>query len=385
MGRSLLVGLLGLLLIGCGGARVVAPTAVEGSEAGTLAPQEETTEPQRGMLTATEETIVSEEGTSEPDDAQASPLVLQEGGLFTFIEGGEESAVVQRGAAGEWDGRYINPGAMVYHDGLFHMFRNGFVNWPGVISVGYMTSEDGVTWRAEGDSPLFTSQGILYARNAAAANAVVVADDGTWMLYFHSLIGTGVIGRATASEPTGPWTVDEGPVLEPGGEGAWDEDGLGWHSVVKADDGYVMYYTGHQQSTSMIGRATSGDGVMWTKYDDAETTEPPFAESDPVFGGTQEWEGNDVDRPEVRLTPEGWVMLYVGSDLNDRGLALSEDGITWRRTENPVFTSDDFPISGRTWDTALLYSEGTYYYYMEIGSGAGTDIYLAREREPLGP
>lgn len=376
MGRLFLVSLLGFVLIGCSGA---------GAQAGTLAPQEGTPSPAE-ETDVPEEAVVPQEGTSEPDDVQAGTFALPEGSLFEFIEGGEESAVVRRGAAGEWDGRYINPGAMVYHDGLFHMFRNGFTNWPGVISIGYMTSEDGVHWRAEGDSPLFTSQGILYARNAAAANAVVVADDGTWMLYFHSLIGTGLIGRATATEPTGPWTVDEGPVLEGGGEGAWDEDGLGWHSVVKTDDGYVMYYTGHQQSTTRIGRATSPDGVTWTKYDDAETTEAPFAESDPVFGGTEDWEGDDVDRPEVRLTPDGWVMFYVGSDLNDRGLALSEVGINWRRAEaNPVITEADFPISGRTWDTSLLYHEGTYYYYMEIGSGAGTDIYLARRRGPLGP
>lgn len=372
MRRSFLMGLLGLLLASCSGAQTVTPAAVQGSQAETVTPQAT-----QGSRT----TVVMTTAT-----ASATASVRDEGSSFTFMQGGEESAVVSRGEAGDWDGRYINPGAMLYHEGLFHMFRNGFVNWPGVISIGYMASEDGLSWRAEGDSPLFTSQGILYSRNAAAANAVVVSEDGTWMLYFHSLIGPGVIGRATAPEPTGPWTVDEAPVLEPGGAGAWDEDGLGWHSVVKTDDGYVMYYTGHKQSTSMVGRATSPDGVTWTKYDDAQTTEPPFAESDPVFGGTEDWEGDDIDRPEVCLTPDGWVMLYVGSDLNDRGLALSEDGINWRRAgDNPVITSADFPITGRTWDTALLYHEGIYYYYMEIGSGAGTDIYLAKHPAPLRP
>jgi hypothetical protein len=32
-----------------------------------------------------------------------------------------------------------------------------------------------------------------------------------------------------------------------------------------------------------IGYATSTDGIMWTKYDNPATTNPPYAESDPVL------------------------------------------------------------------------------------------------------
>jgi hypothetical protein len=40
--------------------------------------------------------------------------------------------------------------------------------------------------------------------------------------------------------------------------------------------------------------------------------------------------------------------------------------------------SSVFPIpNARTWDTALLFHDGKYFYWMEIGSQGGTNLYLA--------
>ena len=53
------------------------------------------------------------------------------------------------------------------------------------------------------------------------------------------------------------------------------------------------------------------------------------------------------------------------------------------RSGSPVITADDFPIDGKTWDTALLWDGTTLRYYMEIGLGSGsttTDVYLASHR-----
>ena len=31
---------------------------------------------------------------------------------------------------------YINPGAVIYHEGKFHMFFNSFTQWPGLVKGG---------------------------------------------------------------------------------------------------------------------------------------------------------------------------------------------------------------------------------------------------------
>jgi predicted GH43/DUF377 family glycosyl hydrolase len=40
------------------------------------------------------------------------------------------------------------------------------------------------------------------------------------------------------------WFVDTEPVLQPGAKGEWDDQQVLAPHVLKADNGYVMYYSG---------------------------------------------------------------------------------------------------------------------------------------------
>ena len=86
-----------------------------------------------------------------------------------------------------WAARYVDPGAMIYHDGAFHMFINGFNSYPGVTSIGYATSPDGYTWSLASKDPVFTSDKVTYAQAAIFVSSVLVGDDGTWTLYFYAV------------------------------------------------------------------------------------------------------------------------------------------------------------------------------------------------------
>ena len=146
-----------------------------------------------------------------------------------FIFYGEDPSIpiIPNGLSGEWDSKYINPGAMVYHDGKFHMFRNGFVNWPAFVAVGYMTSEDGYEWTSVQDEPVFTSDEVPFAEPAMLVTSAYVMEDGTWVFLFSTFNTSStpsVIGRATSPSPLGPWTADTDPILLPGGAGTWDDN-----------------------------------------------------------------------------------------------------------------------------------------------------------------
>jgi len=280
---------------------------------------------------------------------------------------------------------YINPGAVLFHNGQFHMFFNSFTAWPGVIQIAYLTSPDGLSWQPAQFDPVFTTDQISYDGGRADVSSVIVLDDGLWAMYFHTL-SLGEIGRATAPSPLGPWTADPEPVLRPGTDGDWDDAGLAWPSLVRDKEGWRMYYAGRTSGGLAIGLATSPDGVRWTKDDDPETAGAPYVHSDPVLVGEVDWETGRVDRPRVTASPDGWVMLYQGGPyVERRGLALSRDGIRWQTYQkNPIFTPDAFPIPGaKTWDTTLVYHDGAYYYWMELGSLSGTDLYLARHNGSL--
>ena len=199
----------------------------------------------------------------------------------------------------------------------------------------------------------------------------MVEKDGTWVLYFYTLTGNtfngpGGIGRATAPAPTGPWTIDFNPVLSPGPTGAWDDVQVNAPDVLETDSGYVMFYDARGKDTpSMIGRATSPDGIHWTKYNDPATTEPAFAESDPVLKTSDKgWDSTRVVDPNVVKTPDGWQMIYLATTGAGKfsagdfafGAAHSSDGIHWtksRQSPCPFHERPSAMVTGFPGNTAL--------------------------------
>jgi predicted GH43/DUF377 family glycosyl hydrolase len=312
----------------------------------------------------------------------------------TFTLYSEQPVVPHSDKTSDWDYQYTDPGAVIYHDGKFHMFRNGFNGWPASVQIGYETSDDGLNWTERSHDPVMMTKDVPYAKVAALASDVVVQDDGTWVMYFYTwntLSGTsadGAIGRATAKEPTGPWAPDAEPVLNPGSEGSWDDLRVSSPRVVKTDDGYRMYYSGSQKSNGLytrIGMATSTDGIQWTKYNDEATTDTLYAESDPILQ-TGDKTGF-VGQPMVQQTPDGWTMIYRAVPAPRKmqlGYTTSKDGIHW--TYDPdvvIWKPTDIPKSNGFWYTAFVYHDDTYYLYIENGIGAHTQIYAATHKGSL--
>jgi predicted GH43/DUF377 family glycosyl hydrolase len=274
---------------------------------------------------------------------------------------------------------YINPGAVIDHDGTLHMFANVFTSWPGPVVVPHLTSTDGRSWSLASPTPALTSDDVPLAEPGFDVSAGFVRPDGTWVLIFETveIVDPWVLGMATAPGPDGPWTVDPEPILEPGPEGAYDAGGLSWPSVIPLGDGFAMYYAAQDRprGPSVIALATSPDGVTWTKR------------PTPVLEPALPWEARKVDRPRVALTSRGLAMVYAGGRLTERGLAWSDDGVAWQRDgERPVITRDGLPTGVAAWDAALVARDGRLHYYLEIGSASGasasTEVYLATAALP---
>lgn len=312
-----------------------------------------------------------------------------------------DQPIVSKGQPGTWDDRFTDPGAVIYHDGMFHMFRNGFRGFPAESQVGYVTSPDGFTWTKQGDEPVFETNDIPYAKIAMYASSVIW-EDGCWVLFFYSwdsrsYPSSSVVGRTTqciADPALTEWMPDPEPVLKPGADGEWDEKQVLAPHVLKTDNGYVMYYSGVGASgTQMIGMAASTDGVTWTKYNDPATTDKPYADSDPVFqpGEKGTWDAAWVHQPRVFQTADGWLMIYRGT--NDRngsnmklGLATSQDGIHWERyAGNPIFKPSDIKGAHQFWFTNAVLKDDVIYLFVEGDISQTTQIYLATHEGEIIP
>src|SRR5262249_55938614 len=141
----------------------------------------------------------------------------------------------------------------------------------------------------------------------------------------------------------------------------------------------VMYYS----SGFMIGRATSKDGIAWTKYDDVSTS-GPFSKSDPIFkpGAVGQWDAKIAWAGSVQHTTNGWEMFYYGGTQLSGGpnikigYAYSADGIAWTKYPDPVIGFEDrqafFP-------SFVVSADSTYnvYYAVTVGTAA-TNIYLSK-------
>ncbi len=116
----------------------------------------------------------------------------------------------------------------------------------------------------------------------------------------------------------------EGAIFEAGAAGAFDEDGVSSPVVFQDDDGsWTMLYAGHGDGLARIGRATSDDGVSWTRDS-----------SSPVFELGDSWDVYGAWPGSIERTDEGdWRLWYSGSDGDRRriGIATSTDGVNFEQ------------------------------------------------------
>lgn len=286
-----------------------------------------------------------------------------------------EEPVSPRGEAGTWNNRWNEPGAAIYYDGHYHLFVNGYPGGIGTNNgIGYRISDDGVHYEWATDEPILRRDDMPNAPLSIAATDVIVLEDGTWVLYFFNFNSSGwphnrgTIGRATASDPAGDWTVDADIVLDQGEEGAWDERSVVYATVTQVEEGFVMYYIGEDaRGVERLGRATSEDGIVWEK--DAE----PVFELDRDLAENPSFVVN-----EVVYDGERWILAYK-SNRAGVGFAFSDDGITWERyADNPVILSVD--ISGLTaigYISFILDENGEGMLFFEGNSGGYTQVYAA--------
>jgi subtilisin family serine protease/predicted GH43/DUF377 family glycosyl hydrolase len=146
-------------------------------------------------------------------------------------------------------------------------------------------------------------------------------------------------------ETTDPPFSSGDPVLHPGPAGDWDDSFVSVRSVIydTLSLTFMMWYQGgNGPYTGSIGYATSGDGINWTKYDNPNTTDPPFSASDPVLspGPQGAWDSRVAGMSSVVIEDNLYHMWYTGvsdSAHFDIGYASSSDGINWAKYEdNPV-------------------------------------------------
>jgi predicted GH43/DUF377 family glycosyl hydrolase len=156
-----------------------------------------------------------------------------------------------------------------------------------------------------------------------------------------------------------------GVVLDLGSRGSYDDKSIESPLILKLGEGsYVMFYRGqtYADKVGRIMRATSSDGITWTK-------------TGVVMTPSESYEGNKIDPMAVMFDQDVYKMWY-GSDTSGgcACYATSPDGINWTRSQdNPVLrkTHGSWDNEGAGGQNTVIKSGDMYYmYYKGYGKAA---------------
>lgn len=115
---------------------------------------------------------------------------------------------------------------------------------PGVYLLA-ATSKDGVKWKKESTPVMRPGGELKWMQEGGAEPDLVKGPDGKYYLFFTGLYKEErVIGVAWGDSPFGPWEINPNPIIKPGKKGSFDEHQVLAPFVIIEGDKVRMWYLG---------------------------------------------------------------------------------------------------------------------------------------------
>jgi hypothetical protein len=149
---------------------------------------------------------------------------------------------------------FVSAPQVVFYEGAFYLFYMGG-NEAGQMAVGLATSVDGFNFRKFEGNPVLAPDSTGFDAFTVGPG-IILKEDSCWVMYYNCQELPGYspgpnVGRAVAKELSGPWVRGNTPVMTSGKKGEWDDGFILPCSVLKLKDGsYRMYYTGGRDIAS---------------------------------------------------------------------------------------------------------------------------------------
>ncbi|MCC6586541.1 MAG: hypothetical protein IT168_07470 [Bryobacterales bacterium] len=203
-----------------------------------------------------------------------------------------------------WEGDYIAAnGSVVYRDTEFlYWYQAG-----STPRIGLARSRDGNAWTKHPLPVVDLGPRGSWDERGVADPYVIEAGGELFLFYLgQDRARRQRLGMARSSDGVHWWKLRTNPILELGGVGTFDENGLGEPAVWTQHGRWWMLYTGRdRQEYRRMGLAWSTDGVKWQRYSE-----------NAVIKGEQPWDEKVVCDATVLPGPGGrWRVWFGGGDV----------------------------------------------------------------------
>lgn len=290
---------------------------------------------------------------------------------YSGAEKHTSNPIFEPGASGQWDDDKVVTGVFmvdeggnaVQESGEYIWYYGGYdgTNW----KIGRATTSNGINFTKYGSNPVLDLGGVGdFDEDHVSVGAVIKHGTSDYEMFYegHPASGTNKLGRATSTDGLS-WTKDDvnNPLV----------DVTSWtncvnmavvHVILASDDGYKLFFEGVKSGDSgfSIWAGNSSDGISWTALNSGNRI---------LNKSAGEWDAHSVANPRVTEVIDGYYLMgyngCVDSDAEYKlAFATSTDLISWtKRSENPVVGLG----SGGSWDDYRI--ETILILKQEIGVG----------------
>lgn len=257
-----------------------------------------------------------------------------------------------------WNNEAVYHSFVLQASGAYTMYltTNGNDGSGSAPHMAYATSSDGLAWTL-GSAPLFDR-----TWEAWFWDPTVIQDGGQYRMWYSAWAGEGVMGYVTSTNGL-DWTNAGGPVFT-GTAGEWDEGAAIDPSVLPEGGGYTLWYDNNRH----IGRATSANGLDWTK----PSASPVYTGGTPTAFGLPVIQ---VDNPDADVVLDGRFTIQNGAGEEGGGVHAQEatvtirDSLIWKNWANgaPYSWAGGGVIAG----SGVLTLEDSWVLFNTVSQGAG--------------
>lgn len=202
--------------------------------------------------------------------------------------------VLPQGADGSWDSRAVSMPYVLNDSGRLSMIYTGSGKGGG---FGLATSDDGVSWRRHGKSPVLRGIG-------GSMDPCLRKIDGRYALWYVGQKGKSFrIFQATSVDGV-TWQKLPQPVLPLGESGDYDENSHAGPVVLRVEGRYYLFHLGGSSRGWKVGLAHSADGVSWTKVS-----------TNPILdaGPEKAWDSGSILSLDVLYLTDRFHLWYAAS------------------------------------------------------------------------